>query len=106
LGHEQLQVNPSDVDVHLHMAECLAIRGDKVSALANVMNAGVTSSGDPHVVFFVAMIFNQIGETDQAIEWVKRAAARGLPRSELASWVDIDNLRQRTELRALFSGAP
>ena len=93
MGREQLRVNARATDVHLLMAECLAKNGDADGARTALQLSEVTLESEPHSVLFVAMIYNQLGARDTALEWLRRAAGNGLPAAELRSWIEIDNLR-------------
>ena len=94
LAGDELGVNAKNVDAHLLVAECYARRGDRTHVVEHISAATAAADTDPHAGFFVAMLFNELGDRAQAFEWLRRSAGLGLPRAELDSWIDIDNLRQ------------
>ena len=94
-GLEQaLQVNPNDVSAHLLLAEFQAKLGHQTEATAQLLAAGDVSS-DPHKLLFVAIIHNHLGDRAAALDWLEKAARKGLPKAELLAWIEFDNLRQR-----------
>jgi serine/threonine-protein kinase len=103
-GLEQaLQVNPNDVNAHLLLAEVHAKLGHPVEANAQLLAAGDVS-GNPHNMLFGAIILNHLGDRNAALDWLEKAAKKGLPKAELRAWIEFDNLRDDPRFQALLIG--
>jgi eukaryotic-like serine/threonine-protein kinase len=98
-----LQVNPNDVSAHLLLAEFQAKLGHQTEATAQLLAAGDVSS-DPHKLLFVAIIHNHLGDRAAALDWLEKAARKGLPKAELLAWIEFDNLRNDPRFQALLNG--
>jgi eukaryotic-like serine/threonine-protein kinase len=103
-GLEQaLQVNPNDVNAHLLLAEFHAKLGHQTEAKAQLLAAGDVSS-DPHKLLFGAIVHNHLGDRAAALDWLEKAARKGLPKAELLAWIEFDNLRNDPRFQALVGG--
>jgi tetratricopeptide (TPR) repeat protein len=98
-----LQVNPNDVGAHLLLAEFHAKLGHQVEANAQLLAAGDVS-GDPHKLLFGAIVHNHLGDRAAALDWLEKAAKKGLPKAELRAWIELDNLRDDPRFQALLNG--
>jgi serine/threonine-protein kinase len=96
-----LQVNPNDVGAHLLLAEFHAKRGHQVEANAQLLAAGDVSS-DPHKLLFGAIVHNHLGDRAAALDWLEKAAKKGLPKAELRAWIELDSLRDDPRFQALL----
>ena len=103
-GLEQaLQVNPNDVNAHLLLAEFHAKLGHQIEANAQLLAAGDVSS-NPHKLLFGAIVHNHLGDRAAALDWLEKAAKKGLPKAELRAWIEFDNLRDDPRFQALLDG--
>jgi serine/threonine protein kinase/tetratricopeptide (TPR) repeat protein len=103
-GLEQaLRVNPNDVGAHLLLAEFHAKLGHQVEANTQLLAAGDVSS-NPHNLLFGAIVHNHLGDRAAALDWLERAAKKGLPKAELRAWIELDNLRDDPRFEALLDG--
>jgi len=102
LGEDILAVNPHDVNAHLTLADCAAKLGRRADALKHLDLAGDVR-GNPHQLFFVALVHRQLGDIDTALTFLERAVAGGLPMSELHAWIDLDSLRDNPRFPALVN---
>ena len=98
-----LQVNPNDVGAHLLLAEFRAKLGHQVEATAELLAAGDVSS-NPHNLLFGAIVHNHLGDRAAALDWLEKAAKKGLPKAELRAWIELDNLRDDPRFQALLDG--
>jgi tetratricopeptide (TPR) repeat protein/TolB-like protein len=101
---QSLQVNPNDVDAHLLLAEFHAKLGHHMEAASEMLRAGDVSS-NPHRLLFGAIVHNQLGDRAKALDWLERASKKGLPRAELAAWIEFDNLHDDPRFQALLDAA-
>jgi eukaryotic-like serine/threonine-protein kinase len=102
LGGAILAVNPSEVSAHLTLADCNAKLGRRADALKHLDAAGDVRR-NPHELFFVALVQNQLGDVDRALTSLEQAVAGGLSVSELRAWIDLDNLRDHPRFSALIN---
>jgi tetratricopeptide (TPR) repeat protein len=97
-----LQVNPNDVDAHLLLAEFHAKLDHPTEAKAQLLAAGDVSS-TPHRLLFGAIVHNHLGDRTTALDWLERAAKKGLPKAELLAWIEFDNLHDDPRFQALIT---
>ena len=102
LGEGILAVNPHDVSAHLTLADCAAKLGRRADALKHLDQAGDVGR-NPHEVFFVALVYGQLGEIETALTYLEQAVSGGLPTSELHAWIDLDALRDQPRFQALIN---
>jgi tetratricopeptide (TPR) repeat protein len=89
-GRRELGVNPKNTDVVLTVAEALAKLGRGREAIATLRDATLVG---PHERYFAALTYIQAGDPDRALPLLKDAINTGLPRAELAAWIELDPLR-------------
>ncbi len=105
LGEGVLAVNPHDVSAHLTLADCAAKLGRRADALKHLDAAGDVRH-NPHELFFVALVHNQLGDADTALTYLEQAVSGGLAASELHAWIDLDGLRNHPRFQALVNRQP
>jgi tetratricopeptide (TPR) repeat protein/DNA-binding winged helix-turn-helix (wHTH) protein len=98
IGRQELTVNPRNPDVQLQVAEFLVKLGRPREAVALLDE---TRLAGPHERHFAAMTLAQAGESDRALTLLREAIDTGLPRVELAAWIDLDPLRTNPKFPAL-----
>jgi eukaryotic-like serine/threonine-protein kinase len=98
-----LRVNPNDVGAHLLLAEFHAKLGHQPEANAQLLAAGDVSN-DPHKLLFGAIVHNHLGNRAAALDWLEKAARKGLPKAELLAWIEFDNLHNDPRFQALVNG--
>jgi eukaryotic-like serine/threonine-protein kinase len=103
LGIKDLRVNPSSVDVRLTLADCAA-KLDRRSEALSYLESIDHAERNPHNLFFVAIVHNQLQDSDDALKHLELARTYGLPVSELNAWVELDNLRGDPRFKALTAG--
>jgi tetratricopeptide (TPR) repeat protein len=97
-GRRELGVNPRNADVRLSVAEYLAKLNRPAEARAMLRE---TAMPGPHERHFAAMTLIQAGDSDRALALLREAADAGLPRAELAAWIDLDAVRSDPRFAAL-----
>jgi tetratricopeptide (TPR) repeat protein len=100
LAEQALAVNPRDVDARISLADFYAKAGDRQQA-AGQLNRLPSDLADPHVLLFGAVVQADLADRDRALTWLERAAERGLARSELQNWIELDALRNEPRFIAL-----
>jgi len=62
------------------MANYYAMLRDRSQALKHLQEALNLNPNTPEYLAIAAVVHNQSGEKDQALEWLEKARARGFPR--------------------------
>jgi tetratricopeptide (TPR) repeat protein len=105
-GSSQRSNPMSKVDQCLSLAEIYAKLERPDDARAQLQLAGLNPASterptDSHQLFFGALVYAQIGDSDAALRWLERAIYWGVPVAELRAWPELDGLRNQQAFRAL-----
>jgi len=99
-----LQVNAKDAATLSYLAHYCAMVGDKACALFNLNQALAIAPGDAELRSMAAGIYIQLGDTDQALLWLKRAFDAGYSRSAVRDAPEFETLRSNAKYQALLEG--
>jgi len=102
MAEEALRVNPRDGDTHIMMANYYAMLRDRSQALKHLQEALNLNPDTPEYLAIAAVVHNQSGEKDQALEWLEKARARGFSPAEIRAAPELDNLRDEPRFRQLI----
>jgi eukaryotic-like serine/threonine-protein kinase len=105
LINEQLQVNPNDAERHGDAAACYAILGDRENALSHLARSLELGHGDKDLLFNAAVVYNDLGDTGVALEWLQKAFTAGYSSSVVRDSPDFDNLRNNPRFQELLAHA-
>jgi serine/threonine-protein kinase len=92
-GH-QLQVNPHDSDVLGDISEYFAMIGNREQAIRSLTMALQYGHGEKELMFTAAEVYNQLGETGLALEWLTKAVHAGYPTNKFRDFPTFENLAQ------------
>jgi eukaryotic-like serine/threonine-protein kinase len=101
LNRSKLDVNPRDGGTLAYIAEYSAMLGDNKTALQTLQQAQTLSPGDPEVMFRAALVYRQLGNTDQCLSWLQKAVDAGYPRGIIRDTPDFQGLSENPRFRAL-----
>ena len=93
---EQLKVNPQDAERQGDVASCYAILGDKENAVAHLSRSLELGHSNKELLFNAAVVFNDLGETGVALEWLQKALTAGYSASIVRDSPSFDNLRNES----------
>jgi tetratricopeptide (TPR) repeat protein len=92
LAQKTLTMNPRDVDARISLAAYHAKTGDPMKAIEE-LNRLPANISDPHVLVFGAVVYADLGDRMNALEWIERASLQGLEARELGDWIELDVLK-------------
>jgi serine/threonine-protein kinase len=92
-AQEALAVNPRDSRALGYLGYYQASVGDERAALATLQRALSLDPDNPELRLNAALTYNKLGREDQALDWLTKALAAGLPPPVLRDNPFLDNLR-------------
>lgn len=104
LGQAKLQVNPKDAVTRAFVADYYAMVGDKHDAAAELDKALELAPQDPDVLFRASIVYNQLGDDRQTLDWLKRAVAANFSRTTVRDTPDFDHLKSYPAFQAIVAG--
>lgn len=105
LAQGRLQINPKDATTRAFNAGYYAMLGDRQAATAQLDQALNQSPSDPDVLFRAALVYNQLGDQTQTLDWLKKAVAANFSRTTVRDTPDFDHLKADAAFRAIIAGA-
>jgi len=84
------------------MANYYAMLRDRSQALKHLHEALNLNPDTPEYLAIAAVVHNQSGEKDQALEWLEKARARGFSPAEIRAAPELDNLRDEPRFQQLI----
>jgi tetratricopeptide (TPR) repeat protein/tRNA A-37 threonylcarbamoyl transferase component Bud32/TolB-like protein len=104
LGQAQLQVNPKDAVTRAFVASYYAMSGDKRPATTELNKALNVAPQDPDVLFRASLIYNQLGDDRQTLDWLKKAVAANFSRTTVRDTPDFDHLKSNPAFQEIITG--
>ena len=105
LALQQLQVNPKDASVNSDVAGMYAMLGDRQNALKYLDLSLEGGQGDKYLLFDAAVVYNALGESGVALEWLSKALAAGYSSSVVRTAPIFDNLHDNPRFQQLLQQA-
>lgn len=102
-GEAELRVNPADAAIRARVAECLAKRGKKAQANAEISRALRDDTSNAAIMYRAAVIEHVAGNEERAVVWLKKAVDRGYGRAEIQRDPEFALLRESIEYKQAFS---
>jgi serine/threonine protein kinase/Flp pilus assembly protein TadD len=102
LALERLKINANDENTLAYLAGYYAMQGDRRDALTFLSRALQISSKNADVLTSAAIVHNQLGNTDMALLYLRKAITSGASRSTLTDLPNFDNLRDDSRFKQLM----
>jgi len=93
LGEERLRVNPRDAGLLADLGDCLAVLGRAALARERLAAALALAPDDVEVQQRAAAAYEQLGDREAALRWIRRALAGGYPFAQVAVDPGLAGLR-------------
>lgn len=104
LGEKDLHRNPRDPQLLAYLAEYHAMRGERKAALANLDVSLSVQPESPDLLFTAGIIYQQLGDTNRAIDALERAISLGLTTEMLRDTPNFDAIRENPRFLGLVNG--
>jgi tetratricopeptide (TPR) repeat protein/TolB-like protein len=102
LGKQELQLNPRNTRLLGFMAYYHAMLDEKEAARNCMKQAIVEDPQGPELLFNLAQTCYQLGDTDQALAWLKKGMAAGLSKETIQNTPLFDHLRNSQEFQGML----
>ncbi len=104
LGKQQLEVNPKDAEVLGDMADYCAMLSDRKQAMAYLHESLQIRRGDKDLLFNAAVVYEELGETAVALEWLRKSLDAGFSAATVREAPSFDRLKGDPRLQQLLQG--
>lgn len=102
---DELKTNPKDAQLQGEIASCYATLGDKAQATDHLALSLSLGRSNKDLLFNAAVVYNDLGETGEALEWLHRSLVAGYSASIVRDSPEFDNLRSSAQFQQLLSRA-
>jgi len=106
LAQQQAALNPRNAELHSRLAMYHAYAGDDDAADAELQEALRLSAGDGAVLFHAALVHEQLGRRQRALDAVEQALRAGYSREEIGKAPALEALRHDSRYRAMALRSP
>lgn len=104
LAGKLLDVNPKDAEVNGDIADYYAMLGQRKRAVAYLDQSLRWGKGDKDLLFNAAMVYQDLGESGMALEWLKKSLDAGVPVATVLEMPPFDELKKDPRFQALVQG--
>ena len=105
LGTEALRLNPHDAQLLSYLASYHAMRGERQAALDQVAVSLRLQPKNPDVLFTAAITYQQLGDTNRALDTLEKAASLGVSPEMLRDTPNFDSLKDDPRFLGLIHGS-
>lgn len=109
MATQDLNVDPQEPQILKNLADYYVMVDDRSNSLKFLHLALEASKFDKESLFKAGQVYNHLGETGPAIEWLRKARQAGYPQDWFRTSPDLDNLRPDARFQDLLrssSSAP
>jgi serine/threonine-protein kinase len=102
IAREDIRINPRDSQSYGILAICQAMLKERKPALEALHRGLQVSPDDPFLLFDAAIVYNQLGESEEALEWLKKSVAAGYPPSRVRDSPNFEAMRTQPQFQELL----
>src|SRR5438874_3357546 len=106
LAQQQAALNPRNAELHSRLAMYHAYAGDDDAADAELREALRLSAGDGAVLFYAALVHEQLGRRQRALDALEQALRAGYSREEIGKAPALEALRHDSRYGAIALHSP
>jgi serine/threonine protein kinase/tetratricopeptide (TPR) repeat protein len=103
LAQDELRLNPANAGVRARLAECLAKQGRSAEAASELTKALATDSSNVGIMYRAAIVENARGDTEKAVNWLRKAIRAGYDRNEVERDPEFALLRDSNSYKQAFA---
>ena len=104
MAQQALKINANDYNAQMLIAHYYAAVGQKEQAQSHLHAALAAQQQNAEVFYYAALVTDELGDSQQAIRWLRAALAHGYSSAEFKADVQFDNLRNTPEVQKLLAG--
>ena len=104
LANKQLEINPKDAELAGDVADDYAMLGDRKHALAFLDQSLRWGQGDKDLLFNAAVVYQDLGESGVALEWLKKSLDAGVSVGTVLEAPTFDSLKNDPRFQVLVQG--
>jgi serine/threonine-protein kinase len=104
LASKQLEVNPKDAEVNGDIADYYAMLGQRKRAVAFLDQSLRWGQGNKDLLFNAATVYQDLGESGVALEWLKKSLDAGVPVGTVREAPAFDSLKSDLRFQTLVAG--
>jgi tetratricopeptide (TPR) repeat protein/TolB-like protein/predicted Ser/Thr protein kinase len=105
LANQHRRVNPHDAPLLGYLAEYHVMRGDRKLALTNLEACLRLQPNSPDMLLNAGIVYQQLGETNRALDALERAVSLGLSPELLRDTPNFDSLHDNLRFTKLIQNA-
>jgi serine/threonine-protein kinase len=105
LAKGELSLNPDNAAAHATLAICDAKLGKGDSARHHIQRALEIEPANPDHLLYAAIVAEVAGESDQALDWIRKAVKAGLGAAQIEREPELKNLRSLPGYREALASA-
>jgi serine/threonine-protein kinase len=103
LFRSKLKTNPNDAEALGYLAMYSAMLGDRHTAKDSLKRSLELASNAPDGLFYAAFVYNQFGDPDTALEWLRKAISAGYSKSQVKDNPFFDNLNKNPSFQKMVA---
>ncbi|HET7841175.1 MAG TPA: tetratricopeptide repeat protein, partial [Terriglobia bacterium] len=104
LARDRLMINPRSAETLAVLALCEAKLGHKNDATAAIRRAVNLNPEDPQNIYIEALVSHLTGDRAGALDFLRKAVAKGYPVSEILAEPEWNNLASDSEFKKIVAG--
>ena len=106
IAASKAQINPKDSLVLAYLANYSAMIGERPAALGYLQRALDAAPSNGEVLLRAAVVYNHFNQTDQTLNYLKKASDVGYSRAIIKDSPDFAALQQNPRFKAVIGNSP